>query len=146
MAHASGAGNRRSTTVYPCAYLEFLKLFNAEAFWESHEVLETPWRENRSAFYQGLIIFASAFVHAQRGNPNGVRKQLLKAVDYLTPYAPHYMGLDISGVLKHAQRCLEIVRQQPHLSGQALTAAVPRMRLVPNDAFVRGDEVELAAE
>lgn len=140
-----GADNH-SNIVYPRAFLDFLDMFNAEAFWESHEVLETPWRENRSSFYQGLIIFASAFVHAQRGNPNGVRKQLLKALDYLTPYAPHYMGININAVLEHAQRCLDIVQKQPNLTGQALTATIPRIQLVPSDAFVRGDEFEFQAD
>lgn len=128
--------------VYPRSFLGFIDLFNAEAFWDSHEVLEQPWRVNRSSFYQGLIIFASAFVHAQRGNPNGVRKQLVKALNYLTPYAPYYMGIDVAALLKHAQRCLKIVQQQPHLSGQELTATIPLIQLVPDEAFVRGDEFE----
>ena len=63
----------------PQALHRFLELFNAREYWESHEVLEGPWREWGSDFYQGLILYASAFVHAQRGNPRGIRAQLEKA-------------------------------------------------------------------
>lgn len=128
---------------YPAAYLEFVRLFNAEAYWESHEVLEAPWRENRSAFYQGLIIYASAFVHAQRGNPRGVRIQLEKAERYLAPYAPAYMGLDVQRILDHGRRCRAIVEEAPSLQGEELTAAIPFPRLVLDAAQVRGDEPEL---
>ena len=31
-----------------------VELFNQEAFWESHEVLEGPWRETGSDFYHGV--------------------------------------------------------------------------------------------
>ena len=31
---------------FPSALEAFVELFNQEAFWESHEVLEGPWREN----------------------------------------------------------------------------------------------------
>ncbi len=56
---------------FPTALEAFVELFNQEAFWESHEVLEGPWRETRSDFYHGLILYASAFVHVQRGIPTG---------------------------------------------------------------------------
>ena len=41
---------------FPTALEAFVELFNQEAFWESHEVLEGPWRENGSDFYHGLIL------------------------------------------------------------------------------------------
>ena len=42
----------------PQALHRFLELFNAREYWESHEVLEGPWREGGSDFYQGLILYA----------------------------------------------------------------------------------------
>ncbi|GBC75099.1 hypothetical protein HRbin06_00412 [archaeon HR06] len=46
------------------------ELFKEERFWEVHEVLEEIWREekgDRRETLQGLILFAAALVHYQRG-------------------------------------------------------------------------------
>lgn len=84
---------------FPPALDTFVALFNREAFWESHEALEGPWRECRSAFYHGLILCASALVHAQRGNPHGVRAQLAKAERRLRDCGPAYLGVDVATLL-----------------------------------------------
>ncbi len=73
---------------------------------------------HRSDFYQGLIIFASAFVHAERGNPVGIRKQMAKVLKKLKPYQPHYMGIDVQMVLRHAATGTEFVLANPQLRGQ----------------------------
>ncbi|RPI90539.1 MAG: DUF309 domain-containing protein, partial [Planctomycetaceae bacterium] len=59
---------------YPAQYLEGLRLFNAEDFFESHEVLEDLWSETedeRKKFYQGLIQAAVALLHFGNGNLGG---------------------------------------------------------------------------
>lgn len=128
---------------FPEAFMEFIRLFNDRKYWDSHEVLEQPWRENRSDFYQGLIIYASAFVHAQRGNPVGIRKQMAKVFGKLDKYRPYYMGIDVDAVLEHAAVCTEFVLANPDLRGEKLTAAVDYRELHPKPQFVRGDEPEL---
>lgn len=89
----------------PRPLLDFVDLFNREEYWESHEALEDAWRETGSDFYQGLIIYASAFVHARRGNAHGVRAQLEKAEAYLAPYRPTHLGIDVDALFRHAARC-----------------------------------------
>lgn len=130
---------------FPEAFLEFTRLFNEGKYWDSHEVLEGPWRENRSDFYQGLIIYASAFVHAQRGNPVGIRKQMAKVFGKLEQYRPYYLGIDVDGLLEHAAQCTEFVVSNPDLRGEQLTAAVSYRALHPNPRLVRGDEPELGS-
>lgn len=132
--------------VFPPPYLEFIQLFNDNRFWDAHEALEGPWRQNRSNFYKGLIIFASAYVHVQRGNPVGVGKQMAKVLHYLPPYRPAYLGLDVDGILAEAARAREQVRGREGLRGdrEALQALVPFPRLVLAPGRVRGDEPELA--
>jgi hypothetical protein len=88
----------------PDALCEFAALFNRGEFWESHEVLETPWRQARSGFLQGLILVASAWVHVRRGNPRGILAQLRKAERRLSPYRPAYQGVDVDALLAHAPR------------------------------------------
>lgn len=130
----------------PQALHRFLELFNAREFWESHEVLEAPWRIEGSDFYQGLILYASAFVHAQRRNAHGVGAQLKKAESKLARYRPCYLGIDIEAVLAHATRCRKIVERR---SGEdkiswLKIADVPLLEV--DTRFIRGDEPELRQE
>ena len=121
----------------PRPFLDFLALFNRGAYWESHEALEGAWRSSRSGFYKGLILYASAFVHAERGNGAGTAAQLAKAVRELEPYRPRYLGLDVDAVLRHAARC-----RAAAAAGEA--PAPEPLRADP--ALVRGDEPELASD
>ena len=79
------------------SFQEFWKLFNAEKFFEAHEVLELLWRETPGPerdFYQGLIQIAAAFVHVQKGTPDGGRKLLEKASIKLKKFLPRFGGVD----------------------------------------------------
>lgn len=129
---------------FPDEYLHFVRLFNARKYWESHEVLEGPWRANKSPFFKGMIIYASAFVHAQRGNPRGVLKQLRKAERYLESYRPYYMGVDVDRIMAHSKVCLALVSVPEPPQGKALEQVIPFDRLTLDVARVRGDEPELS--
>ncbi|HET7560458.1 MAG TPA: DUF309 domain-containing protein [Limnochordia bacterium] len=130
-------------STFPAALIEFVELFNAERFWESHEVLEQPWRSNRSRFYQGLILMASAYVHVQRGNPIGVRKQLLKTRRRLAGLPKSYLGIDLARIDHESERLLRIV-ESPHApTGTALQRSVRFLRLSLDRELIRGDEPEL---
>ncbi len=85
-------------------YVAFLQRFAAGQFWEAHEVLEQDWRRSRSGFYKALILLASAYVHAGRGNAHGVQAQLRKTARELEPYAPFYLGQDVEALLALARR------------------------------------------
>lgn len=123
-----------SSTAFPAPLVEFVRLFNARRFWDSHEVLELPWRAGRSDFYHGLILYASALVHAQRGNPHGVRAQLAKARRRLESYVPGYLGIDVTALLS----CAAELATCPERPG---TAAYPTIQLDP--ALLSGSEAEL---
>ncbi len=52
----------------PC-YLAYFICFNAQEYYEAHDVLEHLWlqREDENhAFFKGLIQFAGAFVHLKK--------------------------------------------------------------------------------
>jgi predicted metal-dependent hydrolase len=57
-------------------------------FFEAHELLEPAWMGSddpaERALLQGLIKLAAAYVHAVRGNPVGIAKNLRGARDRLT--------------------------------------------------------------
>ncbi len=126
---------------HPPALLAFLTLFNRGEFWEGHEVLEGPWRDGRSDFYKGLILYASAFVHVHRRNPRGVVAQLRKAERHLASYRPAYLGVDVEAILAHAARCIARINEGSRDWDSLLP---PPLELDP--ARVRGDEVERGEE
>lgn len=95
------------------ALSRFVELFDAGRYWEAHEALEQAWRTTRSDFFHGLIIYASAFVHARRGNPRGVVRQLAKVTRYLAGYTPSHMGIDVAAIL----RDVEVTAARVHAAG-----------------------------
>ena len=124
-------------------YARFLELFNRGEFWESHEALEGPWREHGSEFYHALILFASAFVHVNRGNRHGIAAQLAKAQPLLESRRPAYLGLDVDAVLEHTAVCRHIVAENREAPHEAWDVLIPTPRLFFDPALVRGDEPEL---
>jgi predicted metal-dependent hydrolase len=95
---------------YPAQYLEGLRLFNAEDFFESHEVLEELWAETqdeRKKFYQGLIQAAVALFHFGNGNLGGAKKVYISCRKYLEPYRPSFEGLDLDRFLGDLQHCFQ---------------------------------------
>jgi len=119
---------------FPRQLEDFVARFNRGSFWESHEILEAAWRETRSDFYQGLILFASAFVHVRRANLHGVRAQLAKAVSRLGGYRPSYLGVDVDAVLDAADAARRAV-------DVGILPVAPNLTLDPT--LIRGDEPEL---
>lgn len=131
------------TDCCPAPLHEFIALFNRGEFWESHEVLEGPWRESRSGFLQGLILLASAWVHVQRGNPRGIDAQLRKAERRLAPYRPVYLGMDVESLLIHAQQTRAVVARYPDAPPAAWPRLAPAPELRLSSAVLRRDEPEL---
>lgn len=114
----------------PAALENFVDLFNKGAYWESHEALEPEWRRTRSPFYHGLILYASAWVHLDRGNPHGVLAQLAKAKPLLERYASGYLGIDVAAILGQGAEL-----------GSGRAASAPM--ILTDLRLLRGDEPEL---
>ena len=94
-------------------------------FFEAHEDLEPAWMgtddlEER-ALHQGLIKVAAAYVHAGRGNPEGISKNLVGARRHLTlaGTAGTTWGVDVPTLIAD----LDIRLERPDL---ALAAPVIR--------------------
>lgn len=139
-----GAGSPRREP--PPVLLRFAELVNRREYWASHEVLEDAWRERGSDFYHGLILYASAFVHALRGNAHGISAQLGKALDRLRAYPSPYLGLDVDEIREHARRCLTLVDRNEDDPRADWPAILPLPELEPRPRRVRGDEPELAPD
>ena len=97
------------TEPYEPLYLRGIAAFNECDYYESHELWEELWTDYRGPsrkFYQGLIQAAVALYHFGNGNIRGARKLHASARDYLHPYAPQHLGLDLEGFLAAFDRCL----------------------------------------
>lgn len=95
------------------ALRRFLRLYRAGAFWESHEVLEGPWRESRDDFTQALILLASAWVHHGRRNAHGVTAQLAKARARLRGLPDRHAGFDIAALRRCCAEVPAVVGDHP---------------------------------
>jgi hypothetical protein len=95
---------------YPEQYLEGLRLFNAEEFFECHDILEELWSETLGGskkFYQGLIQAAISLFHFGNENFGGARKLYASSRKYLEPYVPTHQGIDVEKLLADLQFCFQ---------------------------------------
>lgn len=86
--------------MYPEAYLEGIRLFNAGYFWHSHEQWEACWlasSEPDATYYKGIIQAAAALVHWQKANPRGLHLNWAKSRAKLATLPDVHMGLDVRG-------------------------------------------------
>ena len=88
--------------------------FNRGEYFEQHETLQTIWRaetdESIRNFYKGILQIGIGFHHLTRQNYDGTTKVLQRGIDYLKPYAPRCMGVDVQRLVGEATQVLEQVR------------------------------------
>lgn len=87
-----------------------IELFNRQAFFECHEVLEELWkpaRGPRRLFLQSIIHLAVAFYHHQQRNPAGTARQLRKGLKKLAGYLPEHEGVNTARLYHEALTFLE---------------------------------------
>jgi hypothetical protein len=90
--------------------LEAKTLFNAERYWECHEVLEGLWRTAKGEdrlFLQGIILVCAAFVHHQKAEDQIALGILERAERQLSSGARGYCSLESSGILREVRKDLQ---------------------------------------
>jgi len=94
-------------TNYDPRYLEFIKLFNNREYWNSHEVLEHAWLEQKDSpnrlFYKALIQLAAVLFHVEKKQFRPASRLFLSASKYLQGYLPTCLGLEIEPLLKEIE-------------------------------------------
>lgn len=135
-----GDGERRA------AFAEALAAYMRGDFFAAHELLEPAWMGTADLrerdLHQGLIKLAAAFVHAVRGNPTGVAKNLRGARERLAAVAAAAAsggptgGLDLPALLTEIDDRLaaaERLAAADPPAGTDLTARIrpPALRVVP---------------
>lgn len=93
---------------YPQLYLQGLRLFNEEEFFECHDVLEELWSDTQGSerkYYQGLIQLSISLFHFGNDNFGGARKLYDSSRKYLEAFRPAYMNVDLDKLLADHQAC-----------------------------------------
>lgn len=119
---------------YDPQFLEGIRWFNQEEFFEAHEVWEAIWGQCHSpsrSFYQGLIQAAVCLHHFGNGNTRGARKLFHRSCQYLEAFRPVHMGLDVDDLLAQMEICCrEVANSQETVPDSRLNRKLlPKIRL-----------------
>jgi hypothetical protein len=91
----------------PETFSEARELFNAERYWECHEVLEGVWRTKQGeekSLLQGLILVCAAFVHHQKGEPDVALSVMARALRQLGYPDRKYADIDLVKLRRGAEK------------------------------------------
>jgi predicted metal-dependent hydrolase len=103
--------------LHPQAVLGF-ELFNHGRFFESHEALETAWREEPGPvreMYRGILQVAVAYLHIERKNYIGAIKMFRRCHPWLDPLPASCRGVNLSLFKKDYKKVEEAIRRLgPH--------------------------------
>lgn len=94
---------------------ESASLFNEQRYWECHETLEQIWRKEKDpvekAVLQGVILAASALVHAQKSENEVCLGMIPRALEKLGRWEePTYYSIDVKQLVDALRRMLETRR------------------------------------
>ena len=98
----------------PPALLAGIEQFNRAEFYECHDTLEELWMaEPRPVrnLYKGILQIGVAFFHLRAARYRAVVWLLQRGSDYLRPFAPQCMGVDVEQLIAGATACLNQAKQ-----------------------------------
>jgi predicted metal-dependent hydrolase len=83
-------------------YTGFFRCFNAQLYYEAHDVLEEIWLPIRgqahARFYQGLIQMAGGFVHLQKERLGPAARLFALALANFEGYPARHAGIDLDAI------------------------------------------------
>lgn len=91
-------------------FAESRDYFNAERYWECHEVLESVWKikqGDEKRLLQGIILVCAGLVHHQKGEEEVALSVLGRAAKQLEFNSPKYAGIDLPSLRANVHRVLE---------------------------------------
>ena len=119
----------------PPELVEGIRQFNRGEFFEQHETLELLWRAERRdvrRLYQGILQVGVGCYHLLRGNRRGALLKLRSGADYLTPFAPRCMGVEVARLIADARRLRAAIEATgPDELAAVDHALLPIITLVP---------------
>lgn len=117
----------------PAGLRKGIEEFNRSEFFECHETLEELWLADRRPIrhlYQGILQIGVGFYHLRAGRYRPAVTLFKRGSRYLEPFAPKCMGVDVSGLLQGAARCLaEVEELGPKRVNDFDWSLVPRIEI-----------------
>ena len=119
-------------------YVGYFRCFNAQLYYEAHDVLEEVWLpirgQEQAKFYQGLIQMAGGFVHLQKQRLGPASRLFALALANFEPYPSWHEGIDLNAVREvcrvHRQAVLDSGEtRNPWSSDRPPQLALPVMLL-----------------
>ncbi len=141
-AKVEGWAGRGLSDYHPC-YVEYFRLFNTQAYYEAHDVLEHIWIGSHGEthdYYKALIQFAGAFVHLQLqhshpGHPvHGKRlrpaaRLFLRSAELLAPFPSDYQGVSVADLRMTAVSRAEFLAAESYEVNPWSPERAPRLGL-----------------
>lgn len=109
--------------------------FNQREYFECHETLETIWNAEPGVIrvlYKGILQVGVGCYHLLRHNYRGATLKLQTGADYLEPFAPVCMSVDVARLVGEARalRATLIALGPDHFTAVDL-ALLPEVHLLP---------------
>jgi len=107
-----------------------ISLFNAQRYYECHEVLEQLWKEQdepHRQFTQGLIQAAVATHHLIKKNKSGATKLYKKAIARLKHFLPVYDDVDVLQLVTQCELLLEEANLRNSQTNQFVLPSIQRV-------------------
>jgi predicted metal-dependent hydrolase len=114
-------------------YLGYFECFNAQLYYEAHDVLEELWLKDKHGsngnFYKGLIQFAGAFVHLQKNRLSPASKLFNLAINNLRPYPSSHEGLSLDDLCQMARQYDQALAASAYTLNPWTSTQAPRLIL-----------------
>lgn len=94
--------------------IEGLKLFNRKLFFETHEELETAWRDENGKIrelYQGILQVAVVYLHITRRNYDGALKVYDRCIKWIANWPDVCRGIHVGKLRSDLENVIEEVRK-----------------------------------
>ncbi|HEU5440796.1 MAG TPA: DUF309 domain-containing protein [Ktedonobacterales bacterium] len=110
-----------------------IEQFNRREYFECHETLEAEWNAEPGpvrTLYKGILQVGVGCYHLLRGNYRGAILKLQSGSDYLGPFVPRCMGVEVGELIAQAQRLrAAILALGPEHLADVDLALLPQVRL-----------------
>ena len=93
---------------------EGLRLFNEGKYFEAHEALEIAWLEEKGKvreLYRGILQIAVVYLHATRGNYNGVIKVYGRSQKWLKDWPEFCRGINVGQLQRDARAVINEIER-----------------------------------
>lgn len=112
--------------------------FNQREYFECHETLENIWNAEPGVIrvlYKGILQVGVGCYHLLRGNYRGATLKLQTGADYLEPFTPVCMSVDVARLVAEARalRAALVALGPDHFTAVDL-ALLPEVHLLPAQA------------